>query len=177
MNHDLNPGHPIRFYFAERLRDALRNETALPEHQDVEQYLGDLLVRFMHNDAIFSIRNAEGRRVDSLAEMLAEGDVRLRADSFQREREVHRHLGDFLIFWTGLFPEFARHVGGIVDPVAQGRASYHVVSTFDHDPYAQEAELFRLLSEHFEDYRYGLRVVRASFEGFSASGLDDGFAA
>ena len=68
-----------------------------------------------------------------------------------------------------MFPESIHHMAAqcgmdtIVDPVNQGRMSYHVASTFDHPPYEQEACIFRRLSDGFEDYRYGLTLVRSEF--------------
>jgi hypothetical protein len=115
--------------------------------------------------------------------MLVEADVRLNADSFDREREVHKHIGDFLLFWSGLYPEFLRKLKApgskdlFVDFDEQGKYSYHVVSTFDHDPYSAEAPIFRKLSAEFEQYKYGLSLVRASFSGFAAQGWLNGFEA
>jgi hypothetical protein len=43
--------------------------------------------------------------------------------------------------------------------MAQGKESYHVVSTFDIPPHDREAPTFRKLSREFEMYAYGLRSV------------------
>ena len=51
-------------------------------------------------------RHAPGRRVEEVAEMLAEGDLLHRAQSVEREREVHRHVGNYTLFMAGIFPEF-----------------------------------------------------------------------
>ena len=174
--------HPIRHYFAEALHDSLNVQLGL-KHEDVEAYLCQMLVEFLHNDGIFSVRDADGQRLESVVDMLAEGDVRLNADSFDREREVHRHIGDFLLFWTGIFPEFLKVLKSptgkdvLLNPVEQGRFSYHVASTFDHGKYAQEAPVFRKLSLEFEQYIYGLSLVRASFHGIASTGWRDGFSA
>ena len=167
MYRPLSSDHPLRLFFAQALHECLND--GLNDDEMVESYLCDMLVRFLHDDGIHAIRDAAGHKVTSLADLLAEGDVRLKADSFERERQVHRHIGDFLLFSSGMFPEslhlMAPSVGmdRLVDPVAQGRTSYHVASTFDHPPYEQEAAIFRRLSEDFEDYRYGLTLVRSEF--------------
>lgn len=158
--------HPIRAYFADAVHHSLHDRLGLREIEDVEQYLANLLAAFLHNDRIFAIRNLDGRPVEAVAEMVMEGDVRLNADSFEREREVHKHIGDFLLFWSGLFPEFLDR-DPLIDPVRQGQASYHIVSTFEHDPFGREAPMFRKLSRDFEAFRIGLGLVRSSFEGFS----------
>ncbi len=97
--------------------------------------------------------------------MLAEGDVRLRADSFDREREVHKHIGDFILFWSGLYPNHLTKLKIVTqanltcDYTRQGQRSYHLVSTFNHDPYTAEAPIFNTLSERFEDLAFVLGQV------------------
>jgi hypothetical protein len=171
MYRPLSSDHPIRIFFAQALHECLNERSSSGEEGAgaVESYLVDMLVRFLHQDGIHAIRDATGRQVTSIPELLAEGDIRLRADSFERERQVHRHIGDFLLFWSGMFPEsmpmMAAQSGldSILDPVGQGRMSYRVASTFDHPPHEQEASIFRSLSDGFEHYRYGLTLVRSEF--------------
>jgi len=184
MNREIGDDNPLRAFFVEALHDSLNRRVGISDGEDVTDYLVEMLVRFLHNDAIYSIRNAMGRRIESVTEMVAEGDVRVNADSFEREREVHKHIGDFLLFWSGVFPEFLQFVkaptsrDAILDVVEQGRFSYHVASTFEYPPHEQEAETFKKLSARFVEYQYGLRLVRESFEGFTGSAdWADGFRA
>jgi hypothetical protein len=184
MNRDIGDGHPLRAFLADALDESLNHRLGIDEGEDVKEYLVGMLVRFLHTDSIFDIRNAQGRRVESVTEMVVEGDVRGNADSFEREREVHQHIGDFLLFWSGVFPEFLQYLkaptsrDALVDVIEQGRFSYHVASTFEYPPHEREAETFKKLSAHFVEYQYGLRLVRSSFDGF-AHQLDwaDGFRA
>jgi hypothetical protein len=184
MNGEISGDHPLRMFFVDALHESLNHRLGIDEGEDVKEYLVSMLLRFLHNDAIYDIRNAQGRRIESVTEMAAEGDVRLNADSFQREREVHKHIGDFLLFWSGLYPEFLQYLkaptskDAIVNVVEQGRFSYHVASTFEYPPFEQEAETFKKLSENFVEYQYGLRLVRTSFEGFAQrNDWADGFRA
>ena len=158
--------HPIRRYFAAEVHNALL-KVGLCE-QDVEAYLAHMLVDFLHHDKIYAIRDAEGHRLEAVVDMLAEGDIRVNANSFDRERQVHKHIGDFLLFWSGLFPEFLKtmkhttHRDVVIDVVKQGQQSYYVASTFEHDPYKVEAPVLLKLSTGFEGYQRGLSVVRES---------------
>ena len=129
----------------------------------IEGYITAMLVRFMRTDQVFAIRDSAGNRLSTLREMLPEGDVALNALSFERERQVHQHIGDFLLFWSGLFPEFIAKQ--IDEPAKQGRESYHLVSLFDMPPHDHEAPIFRKLSEDFEDYSYALRGIRREMGG------------
>lgn len=184
MNPDIGDNHPLRAYFIDALDESLNNRLGLDEGDDVKEYLVGMLIRFLHNDGIYDIRNAQGRRVESVTEMVAEGDIRLNANSFDREREVHKHIGDFLLFWSGVYPEFLQYLkaptsrDAIVNVVEQGKTSYHIASTFEYPPHEGEARTFKKLSERFLEYQYGLRLVRASFEGFAQrSDWADGFRA
>jgi hypothetical protein len=174
--------HPIKIYFATAVHEALDHQLGIHECE-VEDYLTGMLITFLHLDSVYRVRDRQGRPVTAVADMVLEGDIRFNADSFGREREVHRHIGDFLLFWSGLFPEYLptlkSPVGrdALLDPIGQGRHSYHVASTFEHDPYQAESKVLRKLSDDFESYRYGLGLVRASFEGFRLQGWPDGFSA
>lgn len=173
MNGEIRDDHPLKMFFVDALHESLDNRLGFDEGEDVKEYLAGMLVRFLHKDFIYDIRNAQGRRVESVTEMVAEGDIRLNADSFERERAVHKHIGDFLLFWSGVFPEFLQYIkaptsrDAILDVVEQGRFSYQVAGSFEHAPYEQEAETFKKLSAHFVEYQYGLRLVRSSFDGFA----------
>ncbi|RYG26628.1 hypothetical protein EON82_02550 [bacterium] len=151
---------PLREYFFRTLHWSLTEQMLLND-EEAESYLADMLVRLMSTEGLYGVRDEQGRPVHSVPEMLAYGDVRLKADSFAQEREVHRHVGDFLLFWSGLFPEGLKRVRApLIDPVDQGRASYAIAGSFDHDPYAHEAPILRRLSERFEEFQEGLRLAR-----------------
>lgn len=181
MNYGVSDNHPIREHFAVEIHNALLR-VGLDEH-DVEAYLSHMMVEFLHHDGIYSIRDAAGHRLDTVVDMIAEGDIRLNATSFDRERHVHKHIGDFLLFWSGLFPEFLKVLkrpsgkDAVVDVVRQGQMSYYVASTFEHDPYGIEAPVLRKLSTDFEGYQRCLMLVSASFEGFRRQGWSNGFQA
>lgn len=170
-----HPQHDLNALFAEIVRDAARAELGRALDHEIEHYLAQLLIRFLHTDQIFRLRNSEGKQLIAISEMLPEGDISLNAASFEQERVVHRHIGDFLLFWSGLYPEFLRRIklehGGdvICDYPRQGQQSYHLVSTFDYPPHDQEAPIFRQLSEEFEAYTYALRGVRQKLDHRSIS--------
>src|SRR5471030_2816248 len=95
MKGNLSSDHPLRHYFVEALHDTFSGEPSIESSDDVEAYLSELLVNFMDIENVYEIHDPYGRRLDSVAEMMLEGDIRINADSFAREREVHRHIGDF----------------------------------------------------------------------------------
>ncbi|MCW5943566.1 MAG: hypothetical protein KIS66_15145 [Fimbriimonadaceae bacterium] len=165
MEKHVSDQHPLRRYFGEVVHRAFAKRLEIRGEEEVERYLTDMLLRFLHEDALYAIRDLDGRPVRTVAEMLLEGDVRFNADSFDREREVHRHIGDYLLFWTGVYPEHLERLwsgGGdaLLDAERQARVSYAIVSEFRHRPYDREAPLYAKLSGRFERYVMGLRVAR-----------------
>lgn len=168
----ISPDHPIRGLFYSIVERALRRQ-GRPHDAYVARYLANVLVDFIHRDNVFRIRDARGRRLEEIAEMLLEGDVSLRADGFDREREVHKHIGDFALFWTGVYPEMLRYLRAssrpdhLIDYIEQGRASYRIAATFRHGAYANEAPILGQLSDQFELFMFGLNQVRRELDAYS----------
>jgi hypothetical protein len=168
------PEHPLRGLFQQAVRRAFHDRLGLP-YQEVSAYLTELLVDFVHRDNLFRIRDRHGVALDEVAEMLLEADVAANATSFDRERAVHKHIGDFTLFWAGIYPEALKALQSplradhLLDYVRQGKQSYYIVSTFAYGRYAGDAGLFRRLSEEFELCIYGLSLVRREWQQMSAS--------
>ena len=164
--------HPLFRLLAELTQ---RNFTANLGWPDAEVigYLTEVLVDFVHVDRLYRIRDARGRRVEEVAEMLAEGDLLYRADSLERERTVHKHIGDYTLFMAGIFPEFVRRLrtskilisaDAFLDYIQVGKRSYRIVAEFPADFPGGPSPLFRKLSENFELCVYGLGYVRADLD-------------
>lgn len=134
------------------------------------EYVADMLTRFVHIDRIFRLRDARGRRLSEVAEMLLAADARFAVGPFGQEREIHRHIGDFTLFWTGVYPEALRYFRSplrkdhLIDYVEQGKRSYYIASTFVGPEIRREAEVLRELSELFDVCMYGLHLVRQQWE-------------
>lgn len=135
---------------------------------EVHHYVANLLTEFCHADNLFKIKNGQGRALDDVGEMLLESDpVYGPAPSFDRERQVRKHIGDYTLFFTGMFPESLNRIRlrrqrmeGFIDFVKAGKESYYIVSKFEHYEYARVAPLFRRMSEEFERLVYGLNQVK-----------------
>jgi hypothetical protein len=161
--------HPLRQLFNELVRDTFQSQLHVDE-PGVPEYVANVLVDFTHRDRVFSLRDARGRQLEEVAEMLMEGDVSLNAVSFEREREVHKHIGDFTLFWSGVYPEMLRYFRAatrrdhLLDYVEQGRKSYGIAATFDYGDYEQEAQVLKRLSERFELCMFGLNMVRRELD-------------
>lgn len=138
-------------------------------------YLTDLLLRFIRCDALYRFRSNVGRRLEDVAEMMYEAEQR----QGKPRREIHRHIGDFTLFWTGVYPEALSRLQSpdsrdhLLSYSEQGKRSYLIASSFDDGPYQEEAPVLRRLSEEFELCSVGLRQVRKVWEQ-PAAALEDG---
>ncbi|HEX8189791.1 MAG TPA: hypothetical protein VF586_15655 [Pyrinomonadaceae bacterium] len=163
--------HPLRHFFAGVVRRRFEEDLRVPDPR-LAEYVSGLLVDFTHADSLYRVRDARGRRLEDVGEMLLESNPLLGADSFDREREVRKHVGDYVLFMTGLFPEGLsgrRRFGQVrldafVDYVRAGKESYGVVAAFDQFEYAGEAPLFRKLADNFELCVFGLNLVKEDLE-------------
>jgi hypothetical protein len=134
-------------------------------------YVSDLLIRFVRSDFMHRIRSSRGRPLTSVTEMAAEARQRLGAAS----REIHRHIGDFTLFWAGVYPEALQKSE---DPFetwcSHGKRAYMIASTIHSDRESGDeipGDLLERLSDRFELCCYGLREIRREWEsGDSGSG-------
>jgi hypothetical protein len=162
-----NANHPLRRLFAGLTEQTFQSTLGVADPALID-YLSLLLSRFLHMDAHYRLRDAHGRILYEVADMVSE------AESFPPEartrREYHRHIGDYTLFWTGVYPEALQRLRSswrkdyFVDYLAQGKRSYYIASTFEDDPYREEAPVLRRLSEEFELCAYGLHQVRKEWE-------------
>ncbi len=130
-------------------------------------YLSDMLLRFVRCEAIFRVRNLQGRPIRELSELLCEANERVGA----ARRAVYRHVGDVALFWTGVFPESLRRRSGSAlwdrygDYCAQGKRSYLLAATIEpHEKEDTPGEVLTRLGSQFELCAYGLREVRRQWE-------------
>ena len=110
----------------------------------------------------------------TVAELVAEASERL-GDA---KRELHQHIGDFTLFWAGVYPEALRKDSEARDQFevycAHGRRAYRIASCIETSREdAPEPAILERLSDRFDLCCYGLREVRRQWEeggGNSESG-------
>ncbi len=169
---DIERDHPLRKLFRSALEAGLKLNPS--DTVGVTDYIEEqILCEFVHIDTFYKIQDASGKSLEDIADMLAEGDVLMNAQSFQEEFQVHKHIGDFTLFMLGMFPaallrkrgkEFI--LGRIVVPdsslsehyILQGQRSYRIASEFTH------GDLFLELSSNFMLYKNVLELVRIYLE-------------
>jgi len=164
--------HPLRKLFRRALDYGFKMQPV--KDSRIGDYIEEhILCEFIHTDNLYKIRNTSGSRLEDIADMLAEGDIRLNAWSFSREFHVHKHIGDYTLFMLGMFPKALSRkkgkefiLGRIVIPgsslmdhyMLQGQRSYKIAAEFTNK------ELFMDLSSNFQLYRNVLEFVRMFLE-------------
>ena len=129
-------------------------------------YVASLLIRFLRNDVVYNLRDLAGRPLEEVASMMLEGQERIG----EARRDLHQHVGDFTLFWTGLYPESLRQMQSserkdyFLDYCEQGKRAYYIASTFPGDEQKHQNEVLRRLSQEFEMCVYGLGEVRREWE-------------
>src|SRR3954469_20298488 len=93
-------GTALRRVFAATTEHTFQVDLGVADPPIVD-YLVDLLLRFVRMDAIFKVRNVVGRRLEEVAERMGEAEQR----QAEPQREIYRHIGDFTLFWSGVYPE------------------------------------------------------------------------
>lgn len=143
----------------------------------IADYLTDLMLEFNHVDRIFALRRAGGDRIHEIAEMLAEAQLGPDTNEPISRRVVHKHIGDFTLFWLGVFPEGVHRLHGrtsdahMAGYVQQGKRSYALASDLSSEQDDPTPPLLLRLSEHFEQCAHGLGLVRRGLEQLSPAGF------
>ena len=157
---------PLQRFFSEIVE---RNYDEVGVRQaEVQAYVANLLAEFCESENLFKIKNEDGRSLSDVGEMLLESDpIYGPAPSFDRERQVRKHIGDYSLFFSGMFPESLNHhrlrkhrLAGFLDFIKAGKESYYIVSKFEYFEYAKVAPLFSRMAQDFERLVYGLNQVK-----------------
>ncbi len=164
---EIGERHPLRQLLEAKIEDHFGREVGLRD-PEIWAYLANLLTEFCDARNLYGLKNTQGRSLDDVGEMLLESDpIFGDAPSFDRERQVRKHIGDFTLFFSGMFPEAVnrfrlrrQRLENLIDFVHAGKESYFIVSQFDQMEYRKVAPLFGRLSRQFESCVFGLNLVR-----------------
>jgi hypothetical protein len=167
MTRAISESHPLHRLFRGITEQTFMAELGIGDPRLVG-YVANLLACFVPADSVWRLRDGRGRRLREVTAMVAEAESAADAD---RRRECHRHVGDFTLFWTGVYPEALGKLQGADSPDSliqfqqQGKRSYYLASTLDS---GDEAPVLRRLSHEFELCAFGLSRVRREWERHEA---------
>ncbi|MBX6314494.1 MAG: hypothetical protein IRY99_16510 [Isosphaeraceae bacterium] len=162
MPREIPESHPLHRMFRGLTEATFLSELGIGDPKLVG-YVAGLLARFVPAENLWRLHDRHGRRLTEVTAMIAEAEAS--ADD-ERRRDCHRHVGDFTLFWTGVYPEALARLRGsdspdhLIDFQQQGKRSYYLASTCGGD----EAPVLRRLSDEFELCAFGLSCVRREWE-------------
>src|SRR5258705_3819737 len=164
----ISESHPLLQLFREVVARNFSAPGVELRDTEVSGYISTMLCEFCESDQLFKIRNVAGQPISDVGQMLLESDpVYGDATSFDRERQVRKHIGDYTLFFAGMFPESINHwrlrrqrLESFVEWMKAGKESYYIVSKFEYFEYTKVAPLFAQLSNKFEECVFGLNRVK-----------------
>lgn len=163
MTQAISESHPLHRLFRGITEQTFISELGIGD-PGLVGYVANLLAAFVRSDAIWGLKNRSGERLKEVTAMVAEAESAVDSD---RRRECHRHVGDFTLFWTGVYPEALGALQGsdkadhLVHYQQQGKRSYYLASRLVE---GSEGPVLRWLSEEFELCAFGLSRVRREWE-------------
>jgi hypothetical protein len=123
-----------------------------------------MLTRFARTENLFP-RGTTVPRLETVVDMLLEIQGAWADDTpdFRPEHEVsvRRHIGDYTLFMTGLFPERVQRTASMSYYVAEGKRAYQFVS--EHDRARGGRAPYRRLAERFESNMRALDYARRAY--------------
>ena len=151
----------LRRFFDQAIRAsfhdlALQGDPAAP-------YLADLLTRFARTENLYP-RGRAIPRLETVVDMMLDARAVWNVDTpdFRPEHEVsvRRHIGDYTLFMTGIFPERVARTAGTAFYVTEGKRAYQFISEHARASSRGMPLPYRRLAERFETYAAALDYTR-----------------
>jgi hypothetical protein len=120
-------------------------------------YLAEVLVEFARADLLWRLRDAEGRRLTTVVELLGRGDSTTGPED---ERAFLRYVGDLALFMSGLFRPWAERGGFLAWYLIEGARAYARAAALSDAASRRERLVHTELSTRFELYAGALDYLR-----------------
>lgn len=170
MRSRISPGHPLARLFQGTVEQVFQSELGLCDPR-LTDYLGGMLLEFVHMDRIYALRSVDGEVIREVSRFEADAYLGDGVSGTVRTRIINRYIGDFTLFWAGVYPEalLPRNAGvnRLQEFLLQGKRSYGIASELSESDTYPPADLLRALSVEFEACVHGLSLVRASWKELS----------
>jgi len=150
----------LRCFFAGLVENVFCSNLSVcnPETTD---YFASLLCSYIHVDDLFPFQ--ENAKIVSIEKL------HQRHQTSEQKRKFYRYVGDFTIFWTGLYPENIRNLMATglgfnrLDFMHQGKRFYKAASLLTEKEQKPPPYLLKDLSKHYDHYAHGLSMCRKEF--------------
>lgn len=170
----LGRDHPLRKLFDGAVEHVFMVDLGICDPR-LSAYVGDILAEFVHMDHIFRMHTVDGQTIREVSRLEAEAYLGPHVNATTRTRVINRYIGDFTLFWAGVYPESLRGRGAnrLGEYLLQGKRSYGIAGELSDGETHPPAEILRRLSDEFEACVHGLRRVRESWTLARAQARDN----
>jgi hypothetical protein len=166
MDWRISAGHPLARLFQGTVEQVFQSEVGLCDPR-LTDYLGGMLLEFVHMDRIYALRTVDGGVIREVSRFEADAYLGEGVSGTVRTRVINRFIGDFTLFWAGVYPEALqpRNAGAdrLREFLLQGKRSYGIASELSESDTYPPGDLLRALSIEFEACVHGLNLVRAAW--------------
>jgi len=129
----------------------------------VAGYIADLLAEFARTDNLYKMRDLQGKRLETVVELLLEAKRREEVESeLEREREIYQYTGDYILFMSGIFREYVERQAFLGFYLQEGERAYRTVFELNL-MLDQPASLFLELARRFEFYSGAVYYMKKAF--------------
>lgn len=128
-------------------------------------YVAGLLVRFMRNEQVRALPGNEPLACDEVVRVLAI----VQRDPPEVARAEYRHIGDYTLFWNGLYPEalsrfqHPSRADHLIDYREAGKQAYRMAAALEPPGDRASRTLLETLSEEYDTCVAGLGEVRRAW--------------
>jgi hypothetical protein len=140
---------------------------------EVADYVSALLANFARTENLYRIRTYHGTRLETAVEMLLEANLSWYSEEWDREKEIRKHVGDYILFMAGIFREWVERQSFLDFYLEEGKQAYRTVSEYHQALYRPGSRLYSELSRNFEFYVGALNYMKKTF--FREPGEGDPF--
>ncbi len=130
---------------------------------EIADYIALLLANFARTENLYRIRDFRGRRLETGVEMLLEANLSWYSEQWDREKEIRKHIGDYILFMVGIFREWVEKQSFLGLYLEEGRKAYQSVSQYHRAFYRPGSRLYSELSKDFEFYVGALNYMKKTF--------------
>ncbi len=130
---------------------------------EVADYISILLAHFARTENLYRIRDFQGRRLETAVEMLLEANLSWYSEQWDREKEIRKHIGDYILFTAGIFREWVEKQSYLDFYLEEGKKAYQTVSQYHRALYRPGSRLYLELSKNFEFYVGALYYMKKTF--------------
>lgn len=128
-------------------------------------YVASLLVRFMRHDHLRALPGHQPVTCDDVSNMLSIAQN----EPPEVARDEYRHIGDYTLFWSGLYPEALQRFqrpsrpDHLLDYREAGKHAYRLAAALEPEEAVATRHVLSLLSEEYDSCVVGLGEVRRAW--------------